>query len=87
MKGHYVTACKDVARMYKNELTESIRLWSREPDLDHFIQTKEVLFQTDNMALRRGEACEQTLELCPVGTILVHDKSRRNSSHQSQDEL
>jgi hypothetical protein len=82
MKGHYVTACNDVARMYKNELTESIRLWSREPDLDHFIKTKEVLFQTDDMALRRGEACEKTLELCAEGSILVKKKSRK-----SQDEL
>ena len=84
MKGHYVTACKDVARMYKNELTESVRLWSREPDLDHFIQSKEVLFQTDDMALQRGEACEKTLELCPKGSILVKTKKKPD---KSQDEL
>ncbi len=78
MKDHYVTACADVVRMYKNELTESIRLWNREPDLDHFIKTKEVLFQTDDVAIRRGEACEKTLELCPEGSIIVKKKKSKS---------
>ena len=85
MKGHYVTACDDVVRMYKDELTESIRLWPREPDMDHYIQTEEVLFQTDDMAKQRGEACEKTLELCPVGSILV--KGQKQKSMTSPDEL
>ena len=34
LKEKYVTACADVARMYKDELAESVRLWERFADAD-----------------------------------------------------
>ena len=78
MKGHYETACADVARIYKDELTESVRLWNRDPDVNLFLKTREVLFETEDSAKMRGAACETTLELCPEGSILVKRDARGN---------
>lgn len=71
--------------MYKDELTESVRLWDRDPDVDLYLKTREVLFETEDSATMRGAACEKTLELCPVGSILVKRDARGNPKGSKGD--
>ena len=69
LKEKYVTACADVARMYKDELAESVRLWERFADADAYLNDGEIVFETEKSTEQRALACEQTLELCPEHSL------------------
>ena len=69
LKEKYVTACADVARMYQDELAESVRLWERFADADAYLSDGEIVFETEKSTEQRALACEQTLELCPEHSL------------------